>query len=129
MSNENLNLVKNLYETYNRRESAENIFAPFSPEIEIVQTPELPWGGKYKGFNEAFKFFSKLVANVDSRLEIEEMVASGETVTVIGRTRGIVRKNVKPFDVRAIHVLTLVNGKIIRAEYYIDTPAMLAALQ
>jgi uncharacterized protein len=44
------------------------------------------------------------------------------------RTRDTARKSGRFFDVRAVHVWTVIGGSIRRFEAYIDTPAMLATL-
>lgn len=74
-------------------------------------------------------FASKLLENLDSQVEMEELVEAGDRVVAIGHTRGRVRANQREFDVRAIHVWTLRDGKVIRFEAYIDTPKMLEALE
>jgi uncharacterized protein len=56
------------------------------------------------------------------------MFAAGEDVVVIGRTIGATKAKQTPFDVAIAHVLTVQGGKVVAARYYIDTPAMLAAL-
>jgi len=47
---------------------------------------------------------------------------------MFGKTRGRVKTNGQPFDIRAVHVWTLKDGKGIRFEPNVDTPAMLKAL-
>ncbi|HEY3724801.1 MAG TPA: hypothetical protein VGN59_15720 [Acidimicrobiia bacterium] len=46
-----------------------------------------------------------------------------------GRTAGTVRASGSTFDVAEVHVWTLRDGRVVAAELFIDTPAMLAALQ
>lgn len=127
MSNINLQIIRDLYDAYNNK-NAERIFANCSTEIEILQTEQLAWGGFYKGFLEASTFFEKLVGNLNSKVEIENLIAAGDCVVAVGRTSGTVRKNGKPFDIPAVHVWTVREQKIVRFEAYIDTPAMLAVL-
>jgi ketosteroid isomerase-like protein len=74
-------------------------------------------------------FAGKLLENLDSQVEMEEFVEAGERVVAIGHTRGRVRANQKEFDVRAVHVWMLKDGKVLRFEAYIDTPKMLEALK
>jgi uncharacterized protein len=121
-------LVRGIYDAYARRDVAA-AFANFSPDITFVQTDLLPWGGEYHGVGGAQDSFQKLVAHIDSRVEVEEIVSAGDRVVVIGRTRGTVRDGGTPFDIRAVHVWQIVDGKILRFEAYIDTPAILAALE
>ena len=45
-----------------------------------------------------------------------------------GKTAGTVNATGAAFDVDELHLLTVRDGKVVRFEAYIDTPAMLAAL-
>lgn len=127
MSSEHEELIRNVYDAYARRDVAAAL-SRFSPEVEFVQTDLLPWGGSYQGIEGAKASLGKLMAHVDSRVEIEELILAGDHVVVIGRTRGTARASGASFDVRAVHVWTVIDGSIRRFEAYIDTPAMLSAL-
>jgi ketosteroid isomerase-like protein len=127
MPTENEELVLNIYDAYARRDAVAAL-SRFSPEVEFVQTDLLPWGGTYRGIEGAQASLAKLLAHVDSRVEVEEMISSGDHVVIIGRTRGTARASGASFDIRAVHVWKVVNGSILRFEAYIDTPAMLLAL-
>lgn len=128
MLTEHEELVRNVYDAYARRDVAAAL-SHFSPEIEYVQTDLLPWGGRYQGIEGVQVSLGKLLAHVDSLVEVEEMISAGDHVVVIARTRGTARTSGASFDVRAVHVWTVVEGSILRFEAYIDTPAMLSALR
>ncbi|HEX8197684.1 MAG TPA: nuclear transport factor 2 family protein [Pyrinomonadaceae bacterium] len=125
MSEDNLNLVRSVYQIKDISE----IVTAFAPAFEIRQTESLPWGGHYRGLAGAQQFFTKLRGNVDSAVEIEEIFAVENKIVVKGRTRGTVLRNDKKFDVSIVHIWTLRKGKLAKFEPFIDTPAMLAALQ
>ncbi|HKQ51914.1 MAG TPA: nuclear transport factor 2 family protein [Pyrinomonadaceae bacterium] len=127
MTTEHEELVRNIYDAYARRDLAAAL-SRFSPEVEFVQTNLLPWGGSYRGLEGAQASLGQLIAHVDSRVEVEETFSAGDQVVVVGRTRGTARASGAPFDLRAVHVWTVVEGRITRFEAYIDTPAMLKAL-
>ena len=128
MSTGHEELVRSIYDAYARRDLAAAL-SPFSPEVEYVQTDLLPWGGQYRGLEGVQTSLGKLLEQVDSRVEVEEIVSAGDHVIVIGRTRGKARSSGAAFDVRAVHVWTVVDGSVRRFEAYIDTPAMLSALK
>ena len=128
MSTEHEKLIRDVYDAYARRDVAAAL-SRFSPEVEFIQTDLLPWGGRYHGVEGAQASLGKLLAHVDSRLEVEEVISAGDHVVVIARTRGTTLASGAAFDVRAVHVWTVVDGSILRFEAYIDTPAMLAALR
>jgi hypothetical protein len=121
---ENLNLVRDIYQ----KTDVSQIVSALSPDFEIYQTELLPWGGHYQGLAGAQQFFAKLRGNVDSAVEIEEIFPVGEKVIVKGRTRGTVNRNANKFDVSVVHIWTVRYGKIAKFEPFIDTPAMLSAL-
>src|SRR5215475_1402615 len=127
MSEANINLVKSLYEAFGRRDPVA-IMALVDPTIEIRQSDLLPWGGSYKGLLGLQSFFTKLLSNVDSELDRNQYVDAGDDVVMIGRTRGKTKEKGTPFDVTAIHIWTVRNGKIVGFHPYIDTPAMLKVL-
>lgn len=103
-------------------------FAMFDPKIEIVQTPELPWGGRHKGLIGAARFFSVLGQEVDATPTIDYYIPSGDDVVAVGRLRGKTKKTGQPIDVPIVHIWTLRAGKITKFAAYIDTPAMRTAL-
>ena len=127
MSEANVNLVKSLYDAMGRRDIGK-ILSLIDPAIEIQQTDLLPWGGSYKGVMGMQSFFGKLLGNVDSQLAVDRYLDAGDDIVMIGRTHGQVKSSSKPFDVTAIHVWTVRDGKIAGFHPYIDTPAMLEAL-
>ena len=122
-----LDLVRSLYAAYAARDITA-IFAILSPGIRITQTALLPWGGVFEGTAGAQRFMELLRTHVDSVATIERIFEAGEQVVVTGRTAGRTRASGTPFDVAIVHVLTVRDGKVVAAEYHIDTPAMLTAL-
>ena len=66
---------------------------------------------------------------IDAAVTVEDLIEAGETVVVIARTRGRVRSNDVRFDIRAVHVWRIRDGKALAIQFYIDTPPMLAALE
>ena len=128
MAENNTEIIRNLYDAFARRD-LQSLLQWIDPQVEITQTPLLPWGGTHQGQQGLMTFAGKLLDKVDSQVEMEEYVESGDRVVAIGRTHGKVRSNNREFDVRAVHVWTLKDGKATRFEAYIDTPKMLDALR
>lgn len=104
------------------------IAARLAPDIRIEQTPELPWGGVFEGLAGFAQFSKMLRTHIDSRIAVERMFEAGEDVVVIGRTIGQTKANAAPSEVAVAHVLSVRDTKVTHARYFIDTPAMLAAL-
>lgn len=127
MSKNNVEIVAALYEAFTRRDIPA-ILQAIDPEITITQTEQLPWGGSFRGIEGLQTFFGKLFENVESQVTPEEIIDAGEKVVVFGKTRGRAKKSGKEFDVRAVHVWTLRDGKGLKFEPNVDTPKMLEAL-
>jgi len=120
--------IKELYAAFEQRDE-KRIVPLFSPEIEIVQSAELPWGGHYRGHTGLAEFLKKLLGHVDSRVVIEKFIDAGEHVVAIGSTIGKTRATNIEFDVPVVHVWTVREGRIVRFQPFIDNATMLAALE
>lgn len=98
------------------------------PDVTIHQDPALPWGGTHRGHEGVAAFIGALRTAIDSTVETERLYQAGEKVVQIGRTRGTVRSSGASFDVPECHVWTVRDGKVVHAEFMIDSGAMLEAL-
>lgn len=105
-----------------------SVFALLAPDVEIVQTPDLPWGGRHVGHDGARAFFGALATWTDAKPEPERFVEAGDDVVAIGRLRGHARGTGRPIDLEIVHVWTVRDARIARFAAYIDTPAMQRAL-
>lgn len=123
MSAAGLALVRKLYDAFARRDGAA-IFARLHPDVELHQTPLLPWGGHYRWHEGAREFFTRLRAAIDSVVSVERFIDAGDHVAAIGRTRGHVLAGGAAFDV----AIAVRDDRVSRFEAYIDTPAMREAL-
>jgi ketosteroid isomerase-like protein len=120
-------VIAALYRAFAARDFAA-VMSLISPEITLLQTELLPWGGRFEGIDGYRHFAELLLGHVDSVVTPEEYVDAGDHVVAIARTRGHVRANGQPFDLRAVHVWGVRDGKVVSFEPHIDTPGMLAAL-
>jgi ketosteroid isomerase-like protein len=127
MPSANIDMVSQAYDAYTRGAAAE-VFQLLDPEIEIIQTTDLPWGGHYRGLMEAITFFGKLREHVEALPQPETLFEAGNDVVAVGRLRGRARSSGAAIDLPIVHIWTFRDGRIIRFSAFIDTPAMLAAL-
>lgn len=123
----NVAVVERLYEAFRRRDPAA-VFELLAPDIEIAQSSEVPWGGRYRGHAGAREFFARLGAALDSTLVLERFVDAGDEVVAVGRTQGRTGAGERRYDVPIAHVWTVRDGLLARAQFCIDNPTMLAAL-
>lgn len=120
--------VEALYEAFGRRDMPA-IFGLLSDDVEITQSEELPWGGSYRGHDGARRFFGALGARITSTLAFERLIDSGDRVAAVGWTEGAVNETGARYRVPVVHVWRVRNGRIVRAQLYIDHPEMLRALR
>jgi ketosteroid isomerase-like protein len=127
VSDDNIHVVRRVYDAMKNRD-AEVMQELFADDMRVWQSPMLPWGGDYEGRDGAFTFFLTLVEHIQSQVTMENLFAAGDHVVQTGRTRGTVVANGAPFDIPEVHVWELRDGKVVGFRAYIDTPAMLEAL-
>lgn len=120
-------VVREVYARYARRD-VDGIFELIAPDVEILQTPELPWGGRHLGLAGARTFFASLSKHTEALPEPSSFITAGEDVAVHGRLRGKARQTGAVIDLEIVHVWTVRDGRVVRFAAYIDTPAMLRAL-
>ena len=119
--------IQELCRAFGKRDLS-SVLMLMAEDVEISQSPELPWGGLYRGHEGVRQFLGKLTEHLDTRVEIERLIDAGEHVVAIGRTVGKARATKLEFDVPVVHVWTLHEGQITRFEPYIENETMLAAL-
>ncbi|MEJ7584412.1 MAG: nuclear transport factor 2 family protein [Acidimicrobiales bacterium] len=129
MSSPRIEMVRQIYEAFARAD-LEAVLAVTDAEVEIRQSAEIPYGGVYHGHTGFTEFAVNLLGTVEATNNItEEIFEAGEQVVQRGRARGTVRANGAAYDVSEVHIWTVSEGgKVTRAEFFIDTPAFLAAL-
>ena len=124
----NAELVRRGYEAYAKKDTMA-VLSFIDPDIEVVQTTELPWGGRYEGLLGVQEFFGKIGAHIDALPQPEQLIEAGNDVAVTGRLKGRTRGTGREIDIPIVHVWTLRNGRAVRLAAYIDTPAMKRLLE
>jgi ketosteroid isomerase-like protein len=128
MARPNVELVERCYQLFRRRDFPA-IFRLCTADVEVVQSPEVPWGGHYRGQEAVMRYFDVLTKHISSSVVIERYVDAGDNIVAIGRTRGTVLKNGRSFDVPVAHVWHVREGLIARFLPHLDSPTMQAALR
>ncbi|HVW09648.1 MAG TPA: nuclear transport factor 2 family protein [Bryobacteraceae bacterium] len=120
-------VVEALYEGFRQRDMAK-VFSLLAPDVEFLQSEDLPWGGVYRGHEGAREFFGRLLSHVRSAVSIERLVAAGDQVAAVGWTEGSVNATGAAFRVPVVHLWRVRAGKIVGAQFCIDHPEMFQAL-
>ena len=119
--------VEEVYQAL-RKQNLKAMLLLMAKDVEVAQSPELPWGGTYRGHNGLKDHVAKLTEHLDYRLEMECFIDAGEQVVAVGRITGKGRTSGLEFDVPLVQVWTLRNGQITRFETYVDNATLLAAI-
>jgi len=94
--------------------SFEEIFGPIlAPDVALHQSPDLPWGGEYLGF-ERYKDWAAAMSAVFSSVDVQDAAffESGDTVIVNCRLVTRDRSTGKVMDYPMVQVVTVQNDKI-----------------
>jgi ketosteroid isomerase-like protein len=116
MSQENVEIVRRAYESFNRW-AAQPEAEPFGnpevenllhPEVEFHTYPNSPEAGVYRGRNAVIAYNQRLFQQFQStRIELEELLCAGDRVVVISRQHAIPRAGEGAMVVRVIEVWTV----------------------
>lgn len=103
--------------------------ALIDPEAVMYQSPDLPWGGEYRGHTGWLEFFTNFIVHFES-LEVSDplMVGHGDKVmtraTLKTRSRGTGVELTYPM----MHDITVKDGRIVSLRpYYWNVPQYVAA--
>jgi ketosteroid isomerase-like protein len=124
---EPIRVIEKVYAAFADRD-LDALLALCAPDVAVTQDPALPWGGQYQGPDGAATFVMKLMGASDSIVTPEQLFAAGDDVVQVGRTAGTVRSNGASFDIPEYHVWTVRDGLVVRAQFFIDSTAMLEAI-
>jgi len=120
MSQENVDLVREIYERINRRDWAA-ILAAFDEEVVLVVHESVgPDAGIFRGPEAVGRWFGDwfLAFGKDYRFEVEEARSVGERVFVVARHHGNGRSSGAEVEQVNAQVLSLRDGKVAQLELY-----------
>lgn len=120
-------MVRRVYEAFESQD-LEGLLNLIDRNCVVTQDSALPWGGEFVGHEGITNFAMLLIGTISSTLTIGEIFEADGQVVQYGRTAGQVVATGKPFDLPEVHIWTISEGKVVRAHFSIDTPAMNAAL-
>ena len=122
-----IEIVQAIYDAFGRRD-VPKVFSLFAPDIEIVQSEELPWGGIYRGHAGAREFLGKLTSSISSTVIVERLINSADHVAAVGWTTGTVNATGASYRIPISHIWKVREGLIVQVQFFIDNPTMIAAL-
>ena len=129
MSHDNIALVRNLYEAFNRGD-VPTVLAGFDENIEWNEPEGLPYGGQYHGPEAvAENVFGPVTSDFpDFDVTPEEILADGDRVVVLLTLTGTAKESGNKLSMPAAHVWTVRDGKVTYFRQLADSATMNAAL-
>ena len=126
MSQENVAVVRQLLDAFNRRDWAE-WESHHHPEVEFRDPAELPGGGVHRGIEEIRRFFSELVEN-DWYVEIDDLESVGhDRVLMRGRSVFVGRVSGVPIEDALFQLFVLGEGRVHRVQVFRSSTEALEA--
>lgn len=126
---ENVQVVQALYQAFGEQD-LERILSLMVEDVEIrfYGPSEIPYAGRYRGRDEARKFFEMVAASVDvDRFEPLEFIAQGDQVAVTGALRLRARSTGRVIESDFAHIIDLRGGLWTRFRDFMDTAAAVHA--
>jgi len=126
MSQENLEVVRRIYEASNRG-------VPALPELT---DPDFEWipderhtltQGPIRGREDVQRYFEDLIESLHPQVELEELFDRGDQVMAFVRIRGRGDASAVELNVQTAHLWTLRHGKAVRGKVYADRDRALEA--
>jgi ketosteroid isomerase-like protein len=130
MSQEDVELVRRLYEAINRL-FAEGVVAAdlFDPAVELDFSRRPIDPGTYRGLDEVRRRVDEMRAIYGAfETAPEDVLAAGEKLVAMVVVRGQGALSGAAVEVRVAHVLTFRDGKLLRLEYFGDRKEALRAV-
>ena len=111
MSQENVEVVRRIYEAVNRRDW-DAAFRDQSPDIELTTPPTGPRAGTYRGREEIQEYWEGWLAPFEAvTVEPEEIFEGGDQVVAFAKVRARPDGSSAEIEVRNGHLWTFRDGK------------------
>lgn len=126
MSQENVELVRSMWEAFLRRDFEEALSA-FDPDVEWDGT-NLPDGRVSRGHEAVSDHAARWASTWDSwTVELEQFIEAGDEVVLFIREKGLSKSGIE-MDERHAEVYTVKEGKILRRRGFSDVNDALEAV-
>ena len=120
--------IESVYDAFNRGDIA-HIIGLVALKATWRQPKTLPWGGDYTGPEGATQFFNKLGATMQTvAFQARENISVGNEVFSFGYYEGRSIQTGKTGGANWMFRWSVVDGKIVAYDSYLDTAALVAAL-
>ena len=122
MSQENVEIVREIYHAVARRDAA-SAFAVYADDIvwEVSARRAIVMDRAYHGHEGVRRFWrDALLAFGEVDLDVEELIDAGDRVVALIREREIGRSSGVPVEASHAAISTLAEGKVVRMQVFDD---------
>jgi ketosteroid isomerase-like protein len=124
---DNRELVRSLYDSFQRGD-VESILNNLTDDFIYDVPGPAPFAGRREGRDGMRRFFEEMGRAVQyDQFDVNEILADGDKVIVLGQERATVRATGTRFETEFAHVYTVRDGKLSHGRAYADTAAFGAA--
>jgi ketosteroid isomerase-like protein len=116
MSQENVEIVRRAYESFNRwaahpEDPLAEVESLFHPEIAFHTYPNAPEAGVYRGRDAVTAYNQRLFEQFESvRIELDEVLAAGDRVVVVSRQHAVPKGGHVATVVQVVELWTIRDG-------------------
>ena len=127
MGTQQSQIVRGIYDAFGRGD-LDAALSAFAEDVEWDVPGPAPYTGVRHGREQVRRFFADLAeVQWTEEFDVDQIVAEGDTVVVMGRERATALKTDATFEQRWAHGYTLRNGKVAAVRCYEDTHAQASA--
>jgi len=127
MSEENVGIVRSIYEAFNRREW-DAAFRDIHPDAELTTPPGGPRSGTYRGREECQGYLRGWITAFDAlTLEPDEIFESGNQVVVFVKARARPKGSSAEIEVRNGALWTIRDGTVLSVQVFPEPEKALEA--
>jgi ketosteroid isomerase-like protein len=127
MPSDNKQLIRQVYDAYSRGD-IETVLQNMADDVEWNAPGGAPFSGHRHGRDQMRAFFQEMRQAIEvQQFDIDDLIADGDKVAVLGRQRATVRETGRHFETQWVHVYTLRGGKIVHGQAFTDTHAVASA--
>jgi uncharacterized protein len=113
MSQENVEIVRSIYEAVNRGDY-DAAFRNQAPDVEYTTPPRGPVAGTYRGREELRGLWEEMSTAFETRIyEPEELIESGDQVVVVVKARMRPRGSSAELELRNGNLWTIRDGMVV----------------
>lgn len=111
-----------------RRGDTQRMAALLHSDFCVYEADSLPYAGEHRGLEGFLALVKRVFTSFrDTRVDIRQMLAEGDTVVVLATLSGRSKHNGEAFQVPVNEVWEFAEGRILRiTPYYFDTARLVA---